>query len=180
MTAPTETSVVQEELRKDFALPELADTMEEAEARAKASTFLTILKAVEKEKTANDAEYKTLMEYQAEDHKMRQDKLDKQTKWLTETLEGLFGVMDPGKKKSVNLLGGTVGTQAQQDELVIEDDEEFVVWAQKLLFPSLCQIKTVHSPNRKNLRAYMKTKPKSPPPGVSLVKRSPVFYARPK
>ncbi|KKK85284.1 hypothetical protein LCGC14_2774860, partial [marine sediment metagenome] len=126
-TAKPYVPTVQDELKEDFALPELADTMEEAEVRAKASTFLTILKAVKKEKSANEAEYRTLLQYQFEDHQMRQDKLTKQMKWLTETLEALFGMMDPGKKKSLNLLGGTVGTQAQQDELVVKN-EAVVEW----------------------------------------------------
>ena len=177
MTATAETSVVQEELRQDFALPELADTMEEAEARAKASTFLTILKAVKKEKSANEAEYRTLLQYQFEDHQMRQGKLTKQMKWLTETLEALFGMMDPGKKKSLNLLGGTVGTQAQQDELVVKNEGSVVGWAHERRETKL--IRTTEHLDRKALREHLNDG--SPqPPGVSLVERPPVFYARPK
>ena len=179
---PTEAELtdrmVERELKEDYALPELADSLEEAEARGRASTFLRVLGHVQKEQEANKAELATLIEFYTEQHYTRQEKLDRQIAWLKESLEGLFGMMDKGKKKSLNLLGGTVGHRAQQDELVVKDDEAVVGWVREYGQRQLVQTK--FEVNRTELRKLMESKSGLHPYGVQLVERPPVFYARPK
>ena len=167
---------VAEEVRAEFDLPELADTLEEADARVEADKRLFILKMIQKERDTNEAEYKALMEHHKEAQESRQAALDGRIAFLTNNIEALFGMMDPGKKKSLNLLGGTIGHRKQQDELVVEDDMAVIKW----FGSQLPIVRTKYEVDRKLLRSFLESKPPSQPLGVSLVKRPPVFYARPK
>lgn len=113
--------------------------------------------------------------------------LERQIDWLHEAVRTLFGFMTvPPKKKSLNLIGGRVGTRAQQDELVVDDDDAVIKWA-KVHVPHL----VVQTPriDRKALRAYMEaernlnaadaTRKVPTPPGVELKKRDDLFFATP-
>ena len=187
MTA-TQTETIDEELTDDagaalieeFDLPELADTMQEATARAAATRYLFALRNVGRELCANDAEHKTLIEDYGTRHTERQATLDKKTDYLRGVLEGLFGFMEvTGKKKSLNLLGGRLGMRSQTDELVVDDDAAVIEWSQKQGFPSL--IKTKATVDRKALRAYAAAPStiSGSPPGVTLNERPDVFFATP-
>ena len=189
----TETEPVDDLLRSEnevldmvseFDLPELAGTMEEADARAMADRYLGAMRNVQADFGANEDEYKTLLAFQQQRHGERQGTLERQINWLHGAIEVLFGFMKlTGKKKSLNLLGGQVGTRGQQDELVVEDDEELIEWAVKYQKTSLLRIS--RSIDRKQLRALMEIKRDSPaadlvtPPGVSLKEREDVFFATP-
>ena len=169
----------QVELAEHFDLPELSDTMEEAEARAKASIFLHVLGHVGKEAAANETEYRNLISYITEQHRDRQRTLERQQDWLTETIKGLFGFMDTGKKKSLNLLGGTVGMRSRRDELTVEDDAAVIEWAEAGFAPDVVRIKK--EVNRTMLREYASDLSiVDAPPGVSLTERPDVFYAKPR
>ena len=186
MTTATQTETIDEELtdavRQDLLddgvdLPELAATMEEATARAAASTYLYALRNVEREFGANDAEHKTLLEYYRTRHTERQIALERRTAYLRSVLEGLFGFMKvTGKKKSLNLLGGRLGMRAQQQELTVEDDDVVIRWARDLGVEALVRVKT--SLDRTGLRRHMKEQT-DPPPGVTLNERPDVFFATP-
>ncbi len=168
--------VRQELLEEGVDLPELADTMEEADARATASTYLYALRNVERELDANNAEHKTLVEYYAHRHTERQITLDRQAGYLQGVLKGLFGFMHTGKKKSLNLLGGRVGMRAQTDELLVEDDAAVIQWANDHGVEALVRVKT--SVDRTGLRRHLQEQT-DPPPGVKLEERPDVFFATP-
>ena len=173
------TDAVRQDLLEDGVdLPELADTMEEATARAAASTYLYALRNVEREFGANDAEHKTLLEYYRTRHTERQIALERRTAYLRSVLEGLFGFMKvTGKKKSLNLLGGRLGMRSQQEELTVEDDAKVVAWvATDWRFASL--VRTKRSVDLAALRKHMKAQA-DPPPGVTLDERPDVFFATP-
>lgn len=162
-------------------LPELADTMEEADARAAADRYLRALGSIEREMDANDAEFTTLKAYYADRHADRQATLDGSANYLRGVLKGLFGFMKTGKKKSLNLLGGRIGMRGQTDELVVENDDAVIGWAQAKGFRGLL-VNTKYSVDRKGLRAFVVDPPEdaeSGPPGVSLEERPDQFFARP-
>ncbi len=166
-------------------LPELADTMEEADARVAASRFLGAMRGVQKEWGANEAEYMTLADFQRRRHDGRQGPLERQLEWLHGAVKTLFGFMRPsGKKKSLNLIGGRVGMRAQTDELVVEDEDEVIAWVQAnqvTTIKPIVRIKLVL--DRTALRAYMEAHAKEPrlptPPGTTLKARDDQFYATP-
>ncbi len=174
----------QTEIEAEFDLPELADTMEEADARVSASTLLYVLGKIQGEYDANDAEHKTLQVFQAARHGDRQAQLDAKIDWLTGKLEDLFGMMDPGKKKSLNLLGGQLGHRKQTDELVVEDDQKVMDWAAEFATEEGV-VRVKFELDRKHLRQYITqeiVQPNAAPPapGVSLVERPPLFFAKPQ
>ncbi len=170
--------IVRDEITEHFDLPELADTMEEATARATASTFLYVLDKIQGERAANEAEYRTLLRYQAERHAARQASIDRQIAYLTDQLETLFGFMRTGpKKKSLNLLGGQLGKRKQADELVVEDDDRIIEWVKAAGPRRLLRTKVELS--RAELRKYMESGPQYSPPGAELKQRPDVFFAKP-
>ena len=174
---PIETTDLRTEmLEEGFDLPELADTMEEADARATASTYLYALKSVKRQLDANDAEFTVLQEYNRTRHIERQGVLIRQTDYLRNVLEGLFGFMHTGKKKSLNLLGGRVGMRAQQPELSVEDDAVVIQWADDHGVEALVRMKK--SIDRTGLRKHLQEQT-DPPPGVTLNARPDVFFATP-
>ena len=168
-----------------FDLPELADTMEEADARATASTYLFALRNIKRDLDANDAEFTVLQDYNRNRHVERQTGLIRQVEYLGGVIEKLFGFMTvTGKKKSLNLVGGRVGMRGQTDELVVDNDEAVIVWAKEKEFTALVRTKPVL--DRKALRMYMvegavaTDKATFPaPPGVELKERPDVFFATP-
>jgi hypothetical protein len=169
------------ELAQDgFDLPELADTMEEADARATASTYLFALRGVGRQIEANDAEFTVLQNFNQARHIERQDGLIRQKAYLRGVVHTLFGFMHTGKKKSLNLIGGRVGMRAQTDELVVEDDEAVIAWAKEHRLGDLVRIKYVV--DRSGLRKYVDGSIAAdfgPPPGVKLEQRDDQFYATP-
>lgn len=173
------------ELVEEFDLPELADTMEEADARAAASTFLFALRNVQRDLDANDAEFTVLQDFNRARHVRRQGGLISQIEYLRGVVKTLFRFMRPsGKKKSLSLIGGRVGMRAQTDELVVEDDEAVVAWVQANQVTTaepLVKVKLVL--DRTALRAYMESRAEEPdlpaPPGVKLEARPDKFYATP-
>ncbi len=168
-----------------FDLPELADTMEEADARATASTYLFALRNIKRDLDANDAEFTVLQDYNRKRHVGRQQGLIAQMDYLRGVIEKLFGFMTvTGKKKSLNLVGGRVGMRGQTDEPMVDNDEVVVVWAKEKEFTALVRTKPVL--DRKALRMYMvegavaTDKATFPaPPGVELKERPDVFFATP-
>ncbi len=177
---------IREELAQEGVdLPELADTMEEADARATASTYLFALRNVKRDLDANDAEFTVLQDYNRKRHVGRQRGLIAQMDYLRGTIEDLFGFMTmTGKKKSLNLVGGRVGMRGQTDELVVEDDEAVIAWAKEREIKGI--YKTKVALDKKGLRIFMgasKEHPDKdlvpPPPGVRLDSRPDVFYATP-
>jgi hypothetical protein len=185
---PTELEgVVIRELAEDgYDLPELADTMEEADARAAASTYLFAMRNVQRDLDANDAEFAVLQDFNRTRHEGRQRGPIRQILYLRGVVEGLFGFMTTGKKKSLNLIGGRVGMRSQTDELVVEDDDAVIAWARHYEEKSIVRI--TEGINRKELRVFMELydaalEPEAgdvpPPPGVKLEQRDDVFYATP-
>lgn len=174
-----ELTVRQDLLNDGVDLPELPDTMQEATARATASTYLYALRNVEREFGANDAEHKTLLEYYRTRHTERQTTLDRKTAYLRGVLEGLFGFMHTGKKKSLNLLGGRLGMRAQTDELTVEDAEAVIAWAERQGIDGVVRIKK--AVELKYLRKWMADHRSdvAPAPGVILSERPDVFFATP-
>lgn len=170
------------ELAEDgYDLPELADTMEEEVARATASTFLFALRGVGRQIEANDAEFTVLQDYNRARHVERQGGLIRQTEYLRNVIRTLWGFMRPAaKKKSLNLIGGRVGMRAQQEELVVEDDNAVIAWAKEHQLGDLVRIKYVV--DRSGLRKYVDGSLAAdfgPPPGVTLKARPDEFYATP-
>lgn len=171
-------------LEDGYDLPELADTMEEADARAAADRYLRALGGIEREMDANDAEFTTLKAYYADRHGQRQATLDGSANYLRGVLKGLFGFMTTGKKKSLNLLGGRIGMRSQADELVVEDDAAVIMWAKMSMMTQHLVVETPRI-DRKALRAYMQPSQDDPenqepmPLGVKLEERPDQFFARP-
>ena len=177
---PVEAIDVRQELVEDgLDLPELADTMEEADARATASTYLFALRSIKRNMDANDAEFGVLQDYNRTRHVDRQSVLVRQTEYLQGVLNGLFGFMQTGKKKSLNLIGGRVGMRAQQDELIVESPEAVIEHAEEYGIEAL--IRTKKSVDLKGLRKHMTEKDAGEidPPGVKLEERPDVFFATP-
>ena len=151
--------------------------MQEATARAAASTYLFALRNIKRDHDANDAEFIVLQDYNRNRHVERQSTLIRQMDYLRGVLEGLFGFMEvTGKKKSLNLLGGRLGMRSQQEELVVEDDDVVIRWARDLGVEALVRVKA--SLDRTGLRRHMKEQT-DPPPGVTLNERPDVFFATP-
>ncbi len=169
----------------ELDLPELADTMEEADARVAASRYLGAMRGVQREWGANEAEYETLVAFTRRRQDERQGPLERQLNRLHEAVRTLFGFMRPsGKKKSLNLIHGRVGMRAQTEELVVEDDGAVIAWAKLNGFEAI--VRFTEAVDRKALRTYMiegavgTSKATFPsPPGVKLEKRDDVFYATP-
>ncbi len=186
---PQETGLVdtymRNELREDgYDLPELADTMEEADARATASTYLFALRGIKRDVDANDAEFTVLQDFNRTRHVARQTGLIRQMDYLRGAIKTLFGFMTvTGKKKSLNLVAGRVGMRAKQDELVVVDEGEVIDWANANGLDGLVRTKLVV--DRKALRIWMeKMEPNTdpdftPPPGVRLEVRPDEFFATP-
>ncbi len=66
-------TILRQEMAEDgYDLPELADTMEEADARATASTYLFALRNIKRDLDANDAEFTVLQDYNRNRHVERQ------------------------------------------------------------------------------------------------------------
>ncbi len=176
-----------EELTEDgYDLPELASTMEEADARLRASIFLGIMRSIEHQMDENDAECKALVAWTKERHAERQARLDAQKGWVRITLESLYGFMRPPKgKKSLNLIGGKIGTKGQRDTLDVEDDEVVIEWVQADTRNRPEQvIRTKYEINRVELLGYMEAiaeqdgiGPK--PPGVTMGEHPDKFFATP-
>ena len=177
-------TIVRAELAQDgFDLPELAETMEEADARATASTYLFALRNVKRDADANDAEFTVLQDFNRVRHVARQEGLIRQMDYLRGSIEKLFGFMTTtGKKKSLNLIGGWVGMRAQTDQLVVEDDEAVIQWARDRASTHKL-INWKPSVDRKQLRKFIDecaVDPElPPPPGVILKDRPDQFYATP-
>ena len=181
--------VAEDTLRLELAddgydLPELADTMDEVNARAAASTFLFALRGVERQMAANDSEFLVLQGFNQARHVTRQSGLIRSLKYLRGVIETLFGFMSTGKKKSLNLIGGRVGMRAQTEELVVEDDAAVIAWAKLNGFEAI--VRFTEAVDRKALRTYMvegavgTSKATFPsPPGVTLEARPDEFYATP-
>ena len=176
------------EARQEFDLPELADTMEEADARLTATRYLTALKLVEYEMGANDAELRVTLAYYKERNAGIQGTLGRQQSFLRSAIRTLFGFMRPaGKKKSLNLLGGRVGMRGKQDELIVEDDDAVIAWAKEHHVKAV--VRTKPAVDRKALRTWLiayaadphRDDPQkiSPPPGVRLEERDDEFFATP-
>ena len=66
--------------------------------------------------------------------------------------------------------------RAQQDELVVEDDDAVIDWAKYHGVEALVRVK--RSLNRTGLQRHMKEQT-DPPPGVTLNERPDVFFATP-
>ena len=163
-------------------LPELADSMEEADARATASTYLRVMAGIEREHGANAAEHKNLVAYYKNRHDERQTQLGRRAGYMRDMLEKLFGFMTvAGKSKSLNLLGGRVGMRAQPDELVVESDDAVIEWALRLNNPTTAFVKVKHTLDRKALWAYMNAPDADYglPPNVTHKARPDEFYATP-
>ena len=180
------TSFVKSELYTAYDLPELSETLDEADARVAASRYLGAMRAVEAEHGANEDEYKTLAAFQQRRHDKRQGPLVRQLIWLDEAVKTLFvGFMRPtGKKKSLNLIGGRVGMRAQTDELVVDHVDAVIAWAKEKNFTAL--VRTKPTLDRTALRTFMIEgavgTPKATfpsPPGCRLEKRPDQFYATP-
>lgn len=170
----------------EYDLPELAETMEEADARAASSSYLFAMRNIQRELDANDAEFDKLQTFNRQRHVARQKGLIAQKGYLSGAIKKLFSFMTlTGKKKSLNLLGGCVGTRGKPDELVVDDDDEVIVWAQENgLDDDL--VRTKLAVDRKALRTYMDERRTSrelrevdAPPGVTLEERDDEFYATP-
>ncbi len=185
---PDEEQLVETYMRRELAedgidLPELADTMEEADARATASTYLFALRGIKRDVDANDAEFTVLQEFNRTRHIARQGGLARQMDYLRGVIKTLFGFMTvTGKKKSLNLVGGRIGMRGKSDELVIKDEEQVIAWAIANGLESI--VRTKLTVDRKALRAYMETirpgVPREPLPlGVSLETRPDEFFATP-
>lgn len=174
-----------QELTEDgYDLPELADTMEEADARAAASTYLFALRGRRRDLAANDAEFKVLQNFNRTRHVARQDGLIAQANYLHDVIRKLFGFMTvTGKKKSLSLIGGRVGTRSKQDELIVEDDDAVLAWARAYGIDSVMRTTTTLAVDRKELRgflaAYESNTDVPPPPGVKLETRPDEFFATP-
>ena len=176
----------QELVDAGYDLPELADTMEEADARAVASTYLFVLRNIKRDIDANDAEFTVLQDFNRARQVQRQHGLIAQMEYLSGAIKALFGFMTvTGKKKSLNLIGGRVGMRAQTDELVVEDEEAVIAWARQHKIAGI--INTRFTVDRKGLRIYVAAQQQldedartiSPPPGVKLEQRDDQFYATP-
>ncbi len=158
-------------------LPELAETMEDADARAASSSYLFAMRNLQREVDANGAEFTALLEYTKDRHVARQGTLVTQIEYLRSRVRFLFGFMTvTGKKKSLNLLGGRVGMRAKQDELVVADDEEVIAWANANGVEDLVRMKM--SLDRTRLRKHMGEQ-SDVPPGVELRERDDEFFAIP-
>jgi hypothetical protein len=171
------------DMEAEYDLPELADTMEEADARVAASRYLGAMRNVQGELVANEAEYRTLAAFQQRRHDERQGPLERQVDWLHQAVKTLFGFMHTGKKKSLNLIGGRVGMRSQTAELVVDDDGEVIAWALESPDYYGGVIKMKPQIDRKALRAHICEPERDPsipmPPGVRLEARPDQFYATP-
>ncbi len=169
----------------ELDLPELADTMEDADARVATSRYLGAMRNVQSEWGANEAEYKTLAAFERRRQDERQGPLERQLDWLHGAVKTLFGFMRPsGKKKSLNLIAGRVGMRAQTDELVVDDDDAVIAYAKEHRLGDLVRI--TYAVNRKCVRAHLESltpeqraDPELSPPGCRLEKRPDQFYATP-
>ncbi len=173
-------AVRQDLLDDGVDLPELADTFEEADARATATTYLFALRNIKRDLDANDAEFTVLQDYNRNRHVERQQGLIGKMDYLHGVIEKLFGFMTvTGKKKSLNLIGGRVGMRGQQDELVVEDDDKLIEWVCEQKLPGL--VKTKLTVDRKGVREYvnMRDGAFTALPGVTLNERPDVFFATP-
>ena len=120
MEADTETyDPIRDELAEQFDLPELADTMEDAEARLMASRLLKVLGSLRGESDANKAEYNVTKDFLMNRHVEIENVIEKRIDWVTSSLRHLFDTFMtvPHGKQSLNLLGGRIGTKKQQPEL---------------------------------------------------------------
>ena len=179
--------VERQELVEDgYDLPELADSMEEAYARASASSYLFALRNVERDVDANDAEFSVLQDFNRRRHVARQETLLGKVQYLRDSIRTLFGFMTvTGKKKSLNLLGGRVGMRAKQDGMVVDDVGAVIEWAQKHGFTDLVKMKPTL--DLKALRTHIVAQRMDPgidpeyepPPGVTLKSRPDEFFATP-
>ncbi|KKK80470.1 hypothetical protein LCGC14_2823160 [marine sediment metagenome] len=176
-----------EELQADgHDLPELASTMGEADARLRASIFLGIMRSIEHQMDENDAECKALVAWTKERHAERQARLDAQKGWVRMTLESLYGFMRPPKgKKSLNLIGGKIGTRAAKDTLEVEDDKALIEWVQADTHNRPQQlIRVKYEINMAETREYMEAIAERDgigptPPGVKLESHKDKFFATP-
>ena len=182
-----EGQAIREDLEAEgYDLPELADSIEEADARAKASTFLGVLRSIESEVDANNAEHRALLDWTKDRHLERQTRLEAQAGWMRRTLEILYHYMHPAKgKKSLALIGGKIGTRAAKDTLEVEDDKALIEWVEADPHNRPVQIIRVkHEVNRAELREYMEAIAERDgigptPPGVKLESHKDKFFATP-
>ncbi len=182
-----EGQAIREDLKAEgYDLPELADSIEEADARAKASTFLGVLRSIENEVDANNAEHRALLDWTKDRHMERQTRLESQAGWMRKTLEILYHYMRPAKgKKSLALIGGRIGTKAQRDSLEVEDDTALIEWVQADPHNRPLQIIRIkHEVNKAELREYMEAIAEKDgigptPPGVKLESHDDKFFATP-
>ncbi len=182
-----EGQAIREDLEAEgYDLPELADSIEEADARAKASVFLGVLRRVEGETEANEAEHKALLDWTKDRHLDRQTRLEAQAGWIAKTLEILYHYMRPAKgKKSLGLIGGKIGTRAQRDTLVIEDEQALIEWLQADTYNRPQQlIRIKYEINKAETREYMELIAEKDgigptPPGVKLETHEDKFFATP-
>ena len=189
ITPEGEAYLVKQKLAEDgHDLPELAATMEEADARASASSYLHALRNVERDVDANDAEFSVLQDFNRRRHVARQETLLRQVQYLRDSVRTLFGFMTvTGKKKSLNRGGGRVGTRSRPDGLVVKDEDKVVAWARHYGESQIVRIK--ESVDRKALRTFVEgydpvIEAESGndvplPPGVSLESRPDEFFATP-
>jgi len=170
----------EELLNEGLDLPELASTMEDAEARLMATRLLKVLGSLRGESDANAAEYNITKDFLLNRHVERENVLEGQINYVIGKLRYLFDTfMDlPHGKQSLNLLGGRIGTKKQQPELVVESDEDVITWAAENDVPVY---RTKHEVSRPALRKYLQEKKATEidPPGTQLRERDPKFYATP-
>ncbi len=182
-----EGQAIREDLEAEgYDLPELADSIEEADARAKASTFLGVLRSIESEVDANNAEHRALLDWTKDRHMERQTRLEAQAGWIAKTLEILYHYMRPAKgKKSLALIGGRIGTKAQRDKLVIKDVQALIEWLQADTHNRPQQlIRVKYEINMAETREYMEAIAERDgigpaPPGVTLESHEDKFFATP-
>jgi phage host-nuclease inhibitor protein Gam len=164
-------------------LPEaLLDSYEEAEARAFANRLLAQLRDVRGELQANDAEYTRVWNELTTRHELRQRALYQREKRILQLLEQLAAFIPTRGKKSVALLGGTIGWRTKPARWHVTDEDALLDWARQHA-PDIVAVRTTYSVPHDALVRYLGKPDEEPPsgqqipPGVELVPKSEQFYA---
>lgn len=118
-------------LREEYDLPELAETYEEAEARAAANRYLLALRRVQRERATAKAELKATIEDLEYRSEQRDAQLAKSEGWLLDQLRQLARFFTFAGKKSLKLLAGRVGYRQAREAWEIADPERLLDWAQQ-------------------------------------------------
>lgn len=168
--------------QEGYDLPEMGHNMEDAEARMIANRLLKVLGSLNAESDANKDEFKVTRDFFLNRHVARENTIEKQVDWVTFKIKYMFDTFMtvPHGKKSLNLLSGRVGVKKQPDELVIEDDQVVIDWANgQPGHKWVLRIKEEVS--RTALRKWLSSSESKSivVPGVSMKERDPKFYATP-